>query len=46
MTGRLMLLCRVVQQRVTAGEDLETVLASYLLDDTEIELIRAGVSNG
>ena len=46
MSGRLMLLCNVIRARLAAGEDLEAVLASYLLDDTEAALIRAEVANG
>ncbi|MCI1965899.1 MAG: hypothetical protein LKJ17_07185 [Oscillospiraceae bacterium] len=35
MTGRLKNLTKVIQRRIAAGEKQDTVLANYLLTDSE-----------
>lgn len=39
MTGRLMLLKKAIEKQIAAGQELETVLAGYLLDDAEKQII-------
>lgn len=44
MTGRLKILAKVIQRRISAGEAQDAVLADYLLTDDEKAAIIAALA--